>query len=96
LKLRAARLAAKAEGPASPVLEVTRAAHLAAITIHVECADGVELQAVAAGAGREVIQKVKAYIGITAQVRIANPGSIERWAGKARHVIDRRNTQAGL
>jgi phenylacetate-CoA ligase len=75
-------------------LEVTRAAHLDAITIHVECADGVELQAVAAGAERELVQKVKSYIGISAQVRIANRGSIERWAGKAQRVIDRRNPQA--
>jgi phenylacetate-CoA ligase len=77
------------------MLEVTRAAHLDAITIHVECADGVELQAVAAGAEQELVQKVKAYIGISAQVRIANRGSIERWTGKAKHVIDRRNLQAG-
>jgi phenylacetate-CoA ligase len=72
------------------VLEVGRTAHLDVITIHAECADGVELQAVAAVAERELVQKVKSYIGISAQVRIANRGSIERWAGKAKRVIDTR------
>jgi phenylacetate-CoA ligase len=73
------------------VLEVTRAAHLDAITIHAECADGVELQAVAARTERELVQKVKSYIGIAAEVRIASRGSIERWTGKAKHVIDGRS-----
>jgi len=73
------------------VLEVTRAAHLDAITVHAECADGVDLQAVAAVAERELVQKVKSYVGITVEVRIANRGSIERWTGKAKHVIDLRN-----
>jgi len=73
------------------VLEVTRAAHLDAITIHAECADGVELQAVAVGAERELVQKVKSYVGITVEVRIASRGSIERWTGKAKHVIDMRS-----
>ena len=37
-------------------------------------------------------QAVKGRIGITATVRIAQPGGIERSAGKARRVIDRRGT----
>jgi len=74
------------------VLEVGRAAHLDVITIHAECADGVELQTVAAVAERELVQKVKSHIGISAQVRIGNRGSIERWAGKAKHVIDTRKS----
>jgi phenylacetate-CoA ligase len=73
------------------VLEVTRAAHLDAITIHAECADGVELQAVAAEAERELVQKVKSYVGITVEVRIAGRGSIERWTGKAKHLVDMRS-----
>ncbi|HWM66785.1 MAG TPA: phenylacetate--CoA ligase PaaK [Steroidobacteraceae bacterium] len=73
------------------VLEVTRAAHLDAITVHAECGDGVDLQAVAAVAERELVQKVKSYVGITVGVRIASRGSIERWTGKAKHVIDMRS-----
>jgi len=73
------------------ILEVTRAAHLDAITIHAECADGVELQAVVADTERELVQKVKSYVGITVEVRIAGRGSIERWTGKAKHVIDMRS-----
>jgi phenylacetate-CoA ligase len=73
------------------LLEVTRAAHLDAVTILVECADGVELQAVAACVERELVQKVKSYVGISVQVRLANRGSIERRTGKAKRVMDMRN-----
>jgi phenylacetate-CoA ligase len=76
------------------MLEVTRAAHLDAVAIHVECADGVELQAVAVSVERELVQKVKSYVGISVQVRLANRGSIERRTGKAKRVMDLRNLQA--
>ena len=33
---------------------------------------------------------IKAYVGITATVRVLEPGTIERSQGKAKRVIDRR------
>jgi phenylacetate-CoA ligase len=71
------------------VLEVTREGHLDEITVHVE-----STLATSAGeaedAGRALCGAVKAYVGITARVRVGAPGSIERSVGKAKHVVDRR------
>jgi phenylacetate-CoA ligase len=33
---------------------------------------------------------IKAYVGVTATVRVLEPGTIERSQGKAKRVIDRR------
>jgi phenylacetate-CoA ligase len=41
-------------------------------------------------AGRKLEHTIKAYVGISAQVVIETPGSIERSVGKARRIIDRR------
>jgi phenylacetate-CoA ligase len=40
------------------------------------------------------MRQVKAYVGISVQVDVGKPGSIERSAGKARRVIDRRELHA--
>jgi phenylacetate-CoA ligase len=40
---------------------------------------------------RTFAQRVKAYIGITAQVVVNPPGTIERSMGKAKRVIDKRS-----
>lgn len=72
-------------------LEVTREAHLDELAVHVEC-----LPEVAADAARrrclehELQATIKSMIGLATQVRVHDPGSIERSAGKARRVIDRR------
>src|SRR2546429_90913 len=72
-------------------LELTREAHLDQLAVKVEC-----LPAVAAdGPLRSRLQRdlqgsIKAMIGIATQVVVCDPGSIERSAGKARRVIDRR------
>jgi phenylacetate-CoA ligase len=39
---------------------------------------------------RELQAGIKAGIGITTEVLVGAPGSIERSAGKARRVVDRR------
>jgi len=38
----------------------------------------------------ELAHAIKAYIGVGAQVTVMAPGEIERSAGKARRVIDKR------
>jgi len=40
---------------------------------------------------QELQAGIKAMIGITTQVEVRDPGSIERSSGKARRVIDRRD-----
>ncbi len=42
------------------------------------------------GAAAELAHHVKSYIGISAEVRVVPPGSIERSVGKAKRVIDLR------
>jgi phenylacetate-CoA ligase len=72
-------------------LELTRAGHLDQLTVRVEC--------VAAAAGDAALRtrlaaelrgSIKSSVGLSTEVRVGDPGSIERSAGKARHVLDRR------
>jgi phenylacetate-CoA ligase len=70
-------------------IEVTRPKHLDEITVLVErtpmsgYAEGDE-------AGRRLEQLIKSLIGVSAAVKVAAPGSIERSIGKAKRVVDRR------
>jgi phenylacetate-CoA ligase len=74
------------------LLEITRPHHLDDLTVH------VEMTADLAGGGTEALKvcagklehNVKAYIGVTATVRLAAPASIERSLGKARRIVDKR------
>jgi phenylacetate-CoA ligase len=43
-------------------------------------------------AARELQRRIKSYIGVTASITVCNPGTIERSAGKARRVVDRRGS----
>ena len=77
------------------VLEVTRESHLDALTVNVECVQELSADAaVRSRLGEELRINIKERIGITAQVIVVDPGSIERSTGKAKRVIDRR--QRGL
>jgi len=74
------------------MLEVTRPEALDELTVHVEMG-----QALAQGsqqarheAARRLEHNIKAYIGITATVRLALPGGIERSIGKAKRILDKR------
>lgn len=40
---------------------------------------------------RKIQQKVDSILGISAKIRLVEPGSIQRSEGKAKHVIDKRN-----
>ncbi|MEW5880853.1 MAG: phenylacetate--CoA ligase PaaK [Pseudomonadota bacterium] len=74
------------------MLEVTRPEALDELTVHVEMG-----QALAQGseqarheAARKLEHNIKAYIGVTAAVRLAAPGGIERSIGKAKRILDKR------
>ncbi|HET9389818.1 MAG TPA: phenylacetate--CoA ligase, partial [Steroidobacteraceae bacterium] len=73
------------------VLEVTREAHLDELIVHVECVEAIA----ADERGRERLcqqlqYQIKERVGVTARAVVANPGAIERSAGKAKRVIDKR------
>jgi phenylacetate-CoA ligase len=71
-------------------LEVDRDGHLDTLTVVVEWpaagASGAQREA----AARELGHHVKSSVGISVQVRVVDPGALERSVGKARRVTDRR------
>ena len=72
-------------------LEVSRIAQLDELSVAVECAAHVA----ADGARRRQLKSalealLKASLGLSAQVRVLDPGALERSSGKARRVIDTR------
>jgi phenylacetate-CoA ligase len=72
-------------------LEVTRSGHLDTLTIRVEwppggsAADGAR-----DAAARDLARQVKSSVGLTVEVRVLEPGALERSVGKARRVADLR------
>lgn len=74
------------------LLEVTRDAHLDALSVQVECTEGA-----AGDSGLrdrltiELQRNIKDVIGITARVIVCTPGTLERSVGKAKRVVDKRN-----
>ncbi len=74
------------------LLEVTRPGALDEMTVHVEMGAGLGhgSQDARHAAARALEHNIKAYIGISATVRLALPGGLERSLGKAKRVLDRR------
>jgi len=68
------------------LLEVSREGRLDSLVIRVEHAVEVTTSEV----GERLQRAVKSYIGVTAEVVVGKPGTVERSAGKAKRVIDRR------
>ncbi len=74
-------------------LEVTRAGHVDTLTVNVEwpAGEGSARDARAAAAS-ELARHVKSSVGISVEVRVLEAGALERSAGKARRVVDRRGS----
>lgn len=72
------------------LLEVTREGVLDEVTLHVEPAPGADLVSCQRHAAQHLIHQVKAMVGISLRVSVGECRSIERSAGKAQRVIDRR------
>ena len=70
-------------------LELTREGHLDQLAVKVECLEGTPAES-RGSLGRELEASIKAFVGISTRVRVGDPGSIERSAGKAQRVVDRR------
>jgi phenylacetate-CoA ligase len=73
-------------------LEVSRPRHLDELKVHVEPKPALAHAGAAAWAeaARELEHHIKCFVGVTARVVLVPPGAIERSAGKAKRVIDRR------
>jgi phenylacetate-CoA ligase len=73
------------------LLEITRDAHLDALTVNVECVASVASDLSARQRlGQQLKHQIKERIGITAHITVCGPDSIERSIGKAKRVIDKR------
>lgn len=78
------------------VLEVRRDGHLDALDVLVERRaeiPGPLSVAARTGIEQEVQREIKGYIGVSATVRVVEPGSVQRSQGKAVRVIDKRPRQ---
>jgi len=72
------------------VIELRRVERLDAITVVVEARPDANDDAVRAACNRDLAHQIKALIGVTADVKTAKPGTIERSVGKAKRVVDLR------
>ena len=71
-------------------IEISRPKNLDEMTVMVERAPTAG-SADGDAAGQRLSQRIKDLIGVSAAVRVLQPGGIERSLGKARRVVDRRN-----
>lgn len=72
------------------LLEVTREGPLDSLHVHVESAPDQQHETAQQRCARELEHNAKAYIGISVSVKVHGAGALERSAGKAKRVIDRR------
>jgi phenylacetate-CoA ligase len=73
------------------LLEVRRDGTLDRLDVQVELDPRTaNVEPVRQDAARDLERRIKSYIGVTASVTVCNPGTLERSAGKAKRVLDRR------
>jgi phenylacetate-CoA ligase len=69
-------------------LECTKEGALDGLTVHVECLEeAFASEQDRTRAARELARHVKSYIGINVDVKVHDPGAIERSAGKAKRLV---------
>jgi phenylacetate-CoA ligase len=71
-------------------IELTRDGRMDRMAVLVEAADGGADAAARDASARELAHHIKSVIGISAAVVVNDPGGVERSAGKARRVVDKR------
>ena len=71
-------------------LEVRRSGRLDELTVIVEARADAAEDETRESAGRDLAGRIKSRIGISCQVRVMEPKSIERSIGKARRIVDLR------
>jgi len=72
------------------VIELRRQERLDAITVVVEARPETADETTRTACNRDLATRIKALIGVTADINTVEPGKIERSAGKAKRVIDLR------
>jgi phenylacetate-CoA ligase len=72
------------------VMEVSKQGPLDHLTVMVELAPGASVSSGDAKSAASLQHAIKAYVGVSADVRLMPVGTIERSIGKAKRVIDKR------
>jgi phenylacetate-CoA ligase len=73
------------------LLEVRRAKRLDQLTVIAEARPQAADEVTRAAARRDLGHHIKSRIGITSEVRVVEPGQVDRSLGKARRVVDLRD-----
>ncbi len=71
-------------------IELTRKGRMDVLTIRSECSESQSAPEARAAAAAELKHHVKSVIGVSVEITVGDPGSIERSLGKAKRVVDLR------
>lgn len=71
-------------------IELFRAGHMDAMRIHVECAPDSADEASRMAAARMLYKRIKDVVGVSTEIDIRDPGTVDRSQGKAVRVVDNR------
>ena len=71
-------------------IELTREGRMDVMSVHVEVTPEATSEDAIASASKMLSKKIKDVVGVSTQVKIGEPGSVERSQGKARRVVDNR------
>ncbi len=71
-------------------IELTRKGRMDHMIVHVEATTGAASEHAREASARQLASRIKSVVGITAEIRAAEPGKVARSQGKAVRVIDNR------
>ncbi len=73
-------------------IEMFRSGHMDAMRVYVEAMPDAADDLSRTAAARMLTRRIKDIVGISTEIHVGDPGAVERSQGKARRVIDNRNT----
>ncbi len=73
-------------------IELFRAGHMDAMRVHVEALPDAADELSRTAASRMLTRRIKDVVGVSTEIIVGDPGAVERSQGKARRVIDNRNS----
>ncbi|CAD5253918.1 phenylacetyl-CoA ligase [Bosea sp. 62] len=71
-------------------IELVRAGRMDDMVVHVEAMPHATDEAARASSAKELAHHIKSVVGVSTKIRVGDPDSVERSAGKARRVVDNR------
>ena len=71
-------------------IELTRPGRMDRMAVLAEAKPGHAAEEARAASARDLAHRVKSVIGLTAEVRVLDPGAVPRSEGKARRILDLR------